>query len=273
VWRLEVPPGQEQGLTPELQRQLMLSRGKVVASLEGEGLEAATEGDKLVVHTPLPASPPGGAPAAYLFAVRSRRRDGTTSVLSNVVVCQPHPVPPAVSGLEAETSEGGITLSWKGEEGEEYLVERRASAAGSWQAVSKESLKEPTFTDTDAVQGTTWEYRVRVVKEGVWGPPTPPLEVPFPDVYPPPPPTAMVCLPEPGRVLIRWEPSSETDVHYTLLRRRSGEAEWSTLGTDLGGLEYTDAAPPGGELEYAVKAIDPAGNVSEAATCTVRVAQ
>jgi hypothetical protein len=168
-------------------------------------------------------------------------------------------------------SESGITLTWKGSEGEEYVVERRAAASGSWEVLTKEPLKEPTFDDTSAAQGATWAYRARVVKDGVWGPPTPALEVAYPDVYPPPPPEAMVCLPEPGRVLLRWEPSTETDVRYTVLRRSAGSADWTTLAADLTALELTDASPGAGELEYAVEAVDPAGNTSERATCTVRV--
>jgi hypothetical protein len=271
VWRLEVPPGQEQGITEELARQLMLSRGRIVATLEGKGLENATEGDKLVYRDPLPAVPTGTTPPTYGYAVRSRRRDGTTSALSNIVGLQPHAVPPAVKGLEVRMSESGITVTWQGEEGEAYLVERRSAAGGGWEVISKEPLKEPTFTDGTAAQGTTWQYRVRVVKDGVWGPPTPTLEVPYPDVYPPPLPAAMVCLPEPARVLIRWEPSSEAGTHYTVLRRRSGSADWTTLAADLTGLEYADAAPEPGETEYAVRAVDPAGNASEPVTCTVRV--
>lgn len=271
VWRLEVPPGQEQGITAELARQLMLARGKIVATLEGQSLEEATRGGKLVYRDPLPAIQGGATPPTYAYAVRSRRRDGTVSALSNIVALQPHAAPPAVEGLEAKASESGITLSWKGEEGEEYLVERRPAAGGMWEVISKAPVKEPTFTDSSIAQGAAWLYRVRVVKDGVWGPPTPPLEVPYPDVYPPPPPAEVVCLPEPGRVAIRWEPSTETDVRYTLLRRTAGTSEWKTLAADLSGLEYTDTAPGSGEMEYAVEAVDPAGNASEPVSCTVRV--
>jgi len=100
-------------------------------------------------------------------------------------------------------------------------------------------------------------------------PPSQELEVPYPDIYPPAPVTSFICLPEPGQVQLRWEASPEPKVTYKIFRRQ-GEGGWDHLEEKFQGTEYTDTAPPSGEVEYAVKAVDAAGNQSDAVYCKVR---
>jgi len=100
-------------------------------------------------------------------------------------------------------------------------------------------------------------------------PPTLELEVPYPDVYPPPPPSNLVCLPEPGDVRLRWDPSPDAGVSYQV-QRRQGDTAWEMVEAQATGTDFTDTAPPAGEVEYQVRAIDAAGNVSTTVTCTAR---
>jgi hypothetical protein len=273
VWRLEVPPGQEQvGTGPqgeELRHQLMLGRGTLLARLEGPSLQAATRGSSLTYRDPLPAMSTGTSLPTLWYAVRSRRRDGTPSALSNIVSWQPRPVPPTPTGFQAKPEVNGIALSWDEVPGFGYVVERRASAAAAWQVVSPLGIEKPSFLDTTAQQGQTWSYRVRSFLKLAASPPSPELEVPYPDVYPPEPLTSFICLPEPGQVQLRWEPSPEPDVTYKIFRRQ-GEGRWVHLEEAFKLTEYTDAAAPSGDLEYAVRVVDAAGNESDAVYCKVR---
>jgi hypothetical protein len=273
VWRLQVPPGQEQagaGLGGvELMRELILARGKLLARLEGPSLQAATRGSSLTYRDPLPKVPAGASESTFWYAVRSRRKDGTASALSNIVTWRPRPVPPTPTGLTAKPQADGIALAWNEVPVVGFVVERRASKAAPWEVISAVGIEKPSYLDTTAQQGQTWEYRVRSWLKGAASHPSVELEVPYPDVYPPPPPTSFICLPEPGLVRLRWEPSTEDDVTYKVFRRQ-GEGGWQHLEEAFAGTEYVDASPPAGEVEYAVKAVDPAGNQSQAVYCKVR---
>jgi predicted small lipoprotein YifL len=273
VWRLEVPPGQEQSASgpqgEELKHRLLVSRGKVIARLEGASLEAATRGASLTYRDPLPEAAAGSSPPTFWYAVRSRRKDGTASALSNIVTWQVQPVPPTPTGFSAAPQADGIALSWDEVPGYTYVVERRPSPEAAWAAVSKIGIETTSFLDTTAVQGQTWYYRVRSLLKRTASPPSPELTVPYPDVYPPPAVTGLICLPEPGLVRLRWDASPESDVTYKVFRR-VGDGGWEHLEESYSTTEYTDAHPPLGEVEYAVKAVDRAGNQSEAAYCRAR---
>ena len=276
VWQLQLAPGQEQvGSGPngqDLRRQLMLGRGKLVARLEGETLQAATRGRSLTYREKLPGVSPGTSPPTLWYAVRSRRKDGTSSALSNFLTWQPQPVPATPTCLVAEPRADGIALSWDVVPGVEYVVERRVSKSVAWEVLQPIGIDQPGFLDTKAEQGQTWWYRVRsIVKTtaATVSPPTPEGEVPYPDIYPPPLVTSFLCLPEPGLVRLRWDASPEPDTRYKVFRR-VGNGGWEHMEEAFKGTEYADTSPPSGEVEYAVKAMDPAGNQSDAVYCKVR---
>jgi len=274
MWRLELPPGQEQiGSGPggeELRRQLMLSRGKLIARLEGESLEAATRGNRLRFVETLPEVVPGSTPSTYWYAVRSRRRDGTSSALSNIAAWQPRPVPAVVRGVAATPRADGIALAWEALSGVTYVVERRNDAGGTWQIIAPVTLSQAAFFDDKATQGESWRYRVRSLVRATAGPVGDEVVVPYPDTFPPPAVSALLCLPEPHAVRLRWDKVGEEGVAY-LVSRRQGDGEWEDVATALGAAELLDDGARPGEAEYAVRAVDKAGNRSETAMCATRV--
>lgn len=278
VWRVQLSPGQEQvGGGPageDIRRQLMLSRGKLVARLEGKSLQEATRGKQLTYRERSPEGAAGTTPPTLWYAVRSRRRDGTPSALSNLLSWRLQPVPAVPTSLVAQPSADGIALSWDAVPDMFYVLERRGSKVAGWDVLEPIRIETPRFLDTKAEQGQSWWYRVRsITMAGVpttVSPPTPEIEVPYPDIYPPPPASSFLCLPEPGRVLLRWGASPDPSVRYKLFRRQD-DAIWRHLEEAFRGAEYTDASPPTGEVEYAVKAMDRFGNQSDAVYCKVRV--
>ncbi len=269
VWRMEVPPGQEGAPNEDLRRQLMLSRGAVVTRLEGPTLEEATRGSSLIYYDALPSGSGEGSPPTYWYAVRSRRADGTASALSNIVAVKPSQVPPAVTGLKAEPGPDGIALTWDAQDGAKYVVDRRRPSEAEFTMVSG-LIDTAEFTDATAVQGDTWVYAVRAMVGGVVGPRSAPLEVPYPDVYAPAPVKGLVCLPEPARVRLSWDPVGEPDVVVRVLRRM-GDGEWVVVAAAASSNELVDTSPPAGELVYAVTAVDVHGNEAQEARCQVRV--
>lgn len=272
VWRLDVPAGQEQvgagAAGVELRRQLMLSRGRLIARLEGRELETATRGAMLEVRDTLSPAPPGQVAPTFWYAVRSRRRDGTPSALSNIAAWQVKAIPPAVQGLEAAPTAAGISLSWQEVPEATYEVERIGVSATAWQTVSPSMHPQPSFVDATAAQSATWRYRVRAIIQGVWGPPSQEVRVAYPDVYPPAPVTNLVCLPEGNAVHLRWDAPAEPNLLFRVFRRR-GEA-WLHLIDDGREPRFSDLDPPAGDAEYAVKSVDASGNESDPVYCTVR---
>lgn len=274
VWRLELPPGQEamvggpQG--EELRRQLMVSRGHLLAKLEGESLERATRGSTLRFTDPVPPTAVGTTPSTFWYAVRSRRRDGTPSALSNIVSWQPKAVPRKATGLRVEPGPSGILLTWDAEEGVTYVVERRGEASAEWEIIAPLDLKEPSFTDRTARQEERWRYRVRYLAMATAGPPSDEVAMLYRDLYPPPAVTGLLCLPEEHAVRLEWDPSPESGVIYKVFRRK-GAGQWAHLAERQETPEFVDEKPPAGDLEYAVRAVDSRGNEADAVTCTVRI--
>jgi predicted small lipoprotein YifL len=269
VWKAVLPPGQEKALEgpqgAELKRQLLLARGKLLARLSGKELEAATRGELLEFREQV-AIPEGQAASFSLYAVRSRKGKGAVSEFSNVVSWQPQVPPPPPGELRAEPQPQGIALRWAGRPETGFRVERRESE-GPWSVLGE--VTGEAFFDRSALQGHRYAYRVRAVARGVTGPPGEQVTVDYRDVYPPEVPANLVCLPEERRIVLRWEPSQEEGVRFKVFRRL-GEGPWVHLEESLEATSYVDQDPPAGELTYAVKAVDRAGNESAAATCTAR---
>ena len=88
-------------------------------------------------------------------------------------------------------------------------------------------------------------------------------------MYPPPAVTGLICLPGPGTVRLRWDPSAEAGVRYRVFRRQ-GEARFANVEPGTVATEFTDGAAPAGDVDYAVKVVDAVGNESEPAYCSAR---
>lgn len=270
VWRTDLPPGQEKSLEGpqgvELKRQLILGRGKLVARLSGNALEAATRGSMLEYREAASLSSGQAAPT-FLYAVRSRRGRGGVSEFSNVATFQVQTPPASPANLQAQPLPEGVALSWEGPADAAFRVERWREKEG-WQVVG-EKVAASHFLDATAQQGSRYAYRVRTTLRNVTGPATPEVKVDYRDIFPPAVPSNLVCLPEPGRVVLRWDPGAEEGVRFKVFRRL-GEGSWQHLSDDWPSTSFVDENPPTGELTYAVKAFDRAGNESVEATCTAR---
>jgi hypothetical protein len=104
----------------------------------------------------------------------------------------------------------------------------------------------------------------------VVGEPGPAVAVEYADRYPPGAPTNLLCLPEGRLVRLRWDGAPEAAAYRVF--RQVGNGIWAHVVDALHELEYEDSAPPPGNLTYAVKTVDAAGNESPPATCTTVVA-
>lgn len=282
VWRATVPAGQEpppptSERERQVRRQLLTARGEVLEALGPAELEAATRGPNLRVTDDLEAWYAEHAdelPAVLWYAVRTVCCGGHPSEMSPIARLAPQLPPAPPEGLTAEPTEAGIRLSWRPGEGA-TLVERR-QAGGDWAPVTENPVPGGEWLDETVVQGQTWRYRLRTVRHvedvgPVIGIPGEEVVVDYPDTYPPPAPDNVVCLPEAARVTVRWGEVAGAS-SYRVLRRREDGA-WDRVAEVGQPTPVEDPSPPAGEVEYAVTAVDAAGNESAPSTCSVRVAR
>jgi len=77
-------------------------------------------------------------------------------------------------------------------------------------------------------------------------------------------PTGLASTSALGQILLSWNANAESDLdHYRLHRATTSGGPYSQIGTAVG-TSYTDVVAGGATYYYIVKAVDSAGNVSEA---------
>lgn len=278
VWRAEIPEGREPQGGSERDRQvrvqLLEARGERLRVVAAEDVAGVVEAGQVVVRDDVAALAARASDAASVvlwYAVRTRCCRGRLSAYSNIVRVTPTAPPEAPETLVLAAGADSITVQWP--EGQtSVLVERSAAGAETWQTLTDQPVRGTSYLDETATQGQSWRYRLRAaeVLEGgqrVVGAPGPERTVEYPDVYPPPAPVELVCLPEGEVVRLRWPAVAEA-VAYLVARSRDG-GSWEQIARLQEGLTHEDQSPPVGSLVYAVRAVDAAGNESEAATCSV----
>ena len=273
LWRAVLPAAMEPKDTSSRARatrvQLLTARGGVRVLLDAAEIAEREHGGVVELTDPLEdvSAADGGV---VWYGVRTRCCRRRLSEMSNIVRLVPGQPPAPPQGFAVKARSDGILLSWTPVEGLSVEVDRSPDGR-DWTVATASPVDGGEWLDQGAPQGTSWYYRARSVEsrptEGnVIGPPSPVVEVPNPDVWPPQPATDLVCLPEGTRVLLRWQPSPDA-VGYRV-ERQLEDGPWQEVATGLTELAYVDASPPPGRLTYAVRALDAAGNAAEPATCT-----
>jgi predicted small lipoprotein YifL len=277
VWRTTLPAAQEPtiGTTAKesrMQAQLIKNHGELLLTLDRDAREQATRGPYLEIRDDLSAWYEQNKelmPLVIWYSIRTICCNQRPSEQSNVGRLAPQipPEPPVEMSLEANIR--GIEITWPAAEGLAAMVER-SSDRQDWLSVTARPVADGRHVDSSAGQGKRWYYRVRSVRvlsddSLVVGDPGPVMGVDYPDVYPPEPPENLVCLPEGDLVRLRWDEVANVDF-YRIFRQREG-GNWQQLSRQQT-VGFEDKSPPIGNLTYAVKSVDSAGNDSEAATCT-----
>jgi hypothetical protein len=277
LWRAHLPTAQEpRGNTSRdraMREQILQSRGERLLLLDTQALERATRGSALEIRDDLVSwyeDNQEEMPLVLWYAVRTVCCNGRESAFSNIARFEPQLPPPPPTNFVLEGTEAGISLVWESPPGAVTVVERSADGV-AWEALTDPPLEVGEWLDASAEQGRTWRYRLRSIRttaDGgrVVGNPGSEEAVEHPDQYPPNPPQDLVCLPEGEKVRLRW--GAVEDAAAYRIHRRQGAGAWRRLVSQHHERELDDNDPPAGNLTYAVKAVDAAGNESEAATCT-----
>lgn len=276
IWRVEIPIGQEPSLADsardrKVRVNLISSRGEIIRKLSGDDLDRATVGSSLRIEDDLSSwleDPEKKAPALW-YAVLSVCCSGRRSEFSNIARIAPKGPREAPEDFSARAQADGILLSWTKPETGKIRIERSEDGS-EWTTLEVNATPENTWLDSDATQGKTWFYRARISSHELsgavhLGKATELLRVEYPDIYPPKPPTELLCLPEAGRIRLRWLASKDARAYRVEGEDSAGRTR--ILAEKLSALSVVDRKAPRGKLIYRVWAIDAAGNRSEPAEC------
>ncbi|WP_432484233.1 pectinesterase family protein [Kineococcus esterisolvens] len=214
------------------------------------------------------------------YRVTAVDRSGNESLPASASVLRTDRVAPAApAGLTATAGEGGVALTWTASTEPDlagYVVQRATGTSTTFDTLTTTALTTAAFTDTTAVPGTAYTYRVRASDlSGNLSEPGAGVGALRPDVTAPAAPTGLGATgTETGNVLT-WTASTEPDLAGYLVFRSvtpdAADGSWTQLtGTPLTEPAFTDTtAPEGATSSYRVVATDTSGNTSAPAAAQV----
>jgi uncharacterized protein len=218
-----------------------------------------------------------GKPLALAVRVRDARRK-RWSEFSPAVAMMYVLVPGAPRDLRASAAENRVELRWAAPPAnidgsvpaalKGYNV-YRAEAGGPAVRLNGKPFPERAFDDTDFIFGKTYSYVVRASVTGeepfAEGADSAVAVVTPKDVFPPAVPTGLTAAAGGSVIMLLWEAGREPDLAgYRVWRRVAGRGSFEPLtARPVAENTYSDAAAaPGVRFEYAVSAVDKAGNES-----------
>jgi len=236
-----------------------------VEPLEGAGLD---QGAVARVQEKLPASlaATAGAVRTYVgVGITTKGRRGPPSRRTAVPLAPPPPSPPKPDVSYTETA---VTVTWPPGPSMAYNVYEVAESSET--QLTKSPVSEPQYTDARMTWGATRCYAVRSVETvdrlTVESEATPPTCVTLTDTFPPAAPKGLQGVATEGVIDLIWDANTETDLDgYILLRGAAPDGELAPLTpAPVRETAFQDRVPGGVRYNYAVKAVDKAGNASEA---------
>lgn len=222
----------------------------------------------------------------YLYKVRSRAGWWYPSSDSNVVTFVWNIPPKVPHGLQLETTDRAVTLSWQPVEENmqgdallqkpAYEIYRKSGDADF--VLIGEPLQNTEFVDTGLENEKLYSYRVRALtgsgetlqagglSKAISGMPS--------DLTPPPKPQNLVVIALPVGIKLAWQAVDSADLAgYRVYRREDGSTEQeliAELGPDQN--QYIDQqVPGGGKWFYSVSSFDAAKQVNESQPCEEEV--
>jgi hypothetical protein len=267
------PPAEPPPAPPPLDSRELA--GAAVRRLEvtGEGIAAATQGDRIVLHLPLAAPLPAEPQVRYLAVRTGAGRE--LSAYSNQAVLLTFPPPAGPNAIEARAQADGVEVGWSGgaAEGEvegHHVYRRDAEVRELGEPLGFVPRGERSYFDPTARYGRRYIYAVTAVARRaprVESAVAAAREVDYRDRFPPPAPADLVALADPGRVRLVWSASDAVDLAGYRVSRRRGEGDWEALTAEpVRATELIDAGladlAAGETVAYRVTAVDELGNES-----------
>lgn len=240
--------------------------------------EAELVSGTLTLTDTLPASPADGTTVRYyaVQAVNGRRR----GPLSPILKVSPNVTLDVPANVGVAYDERGLSLTWApGATGVRFVLDETDSTGAHPKRVTSAPLDTPQF-EAPVEFGKARCFVVRAIQMTagvtVIGEGAAPVCVTPVDRFPPPAPSDTVALALDAAVEVSWTASTASDVAgYVILRAEGTNGTLQPLTPQpVAGPTYRDAtARSGVTYQYAVKAVDGAGNesaVSNRSTVTAR---
>jgi len=178
------------------------------------------------------------------------------------------------SNLRAQASEGAVSLAWDASPDSNvlgYHVHRSPTELGPFTHLARTASDILSFTDTEAVAGQTYTYRVRAMKresspggryhnlsQGAFATVTAGGGAPFP------PGGLMLDTAQVSPLQLSWQDNSSDETGFEVQRRESPGGDWATVSASLPAntTGFADPGPlPGGKTWwYRVRALGAAGH-------------
>jgi hypothetical protein len=254
--------------------ELFLEKARLLASVRPTDAGAS----RMVYRYPI--ADPNYSKAEYVFSLRVREaRKKTLSDLSNEIRIQPQPAPMPPGDVQAEIFQDRIEIRWNPPV--ENFDRTSPPSVGGYnvykltenepeQKLNPAILMKPAFADREFAFGTPVRYMVRAIASAAGAAilesgDSRVAEILPRDTFPPAVPAGLTAVSAPNLITLLWDPNREADLHgYKIWRRVSGTETFSTLTPEpLLENTYTDTAvEKGGRYDYAVTAVDRAGNES-----------
>ncbi len=232
--------------------------GRDIAVVAGGRLAGKAPGDRFELRLPIEDWKLG---RTVILAMTASNRAGRAAGYSNQVKLHPIKPPAAAALSEPVVTQDGIALAWTSPGGaDSYVIERRAADEPDFTPVARAG--QTRFVDQGVRWGRRHEYRIRsftkTAADEAEGRLSATAAVTPTDVFPPVAPQGLRAVSTETSVELSWSLNREADLAgYRVLR--DGQAVSEII--ERAGFSDKQAAA-GREHEYAVIAIDSAGNQS-----------
>lgn len=253
LWAVDVP-----AFGRELTAETIDQYRRPVARIGPEELSSRGPGDRLELRLPLVGWKLG---QLALLAVTVASPAGRHAGYSNQARLHPMEPPAVVDWSDRRVEPGGVALAWKpARHADEYTLER---AEGEGPFVVLGRVVGTSFLDRGVRWGETYGYRIRPIRQSAagWirGHFSPVATVTATDRFPPRAPQSLRAVRAPASIELSWLASTEADLAGYVVYR-NGEVLADLIPQAM----FSDQdAPRNAALEYAVTAVDDAGNESE----------
>jgi hypothetical protein len=156
-----------------------------------------------------------------------------------------------------------VWLSWTPVAGAtSYCVLRgRADGSGAT-AIAKDVTTTAEFIDTTCVNGTTYTYQITAMNAVGISPASPAVKI-TPQRQKPRPPLIQTALGRNTHIILRWLPLWPAATSYTIKRADAVGGPYTTVATNVVGMEYTDTGLTNDRTyHYVVSAVNAASGAS-----------
>lgn len=193
---------------------------------------------------------------------------GTFSYVANsgnLTVTEAAAGPAAPTGLSATTGDASVSLAWIAPAGTvtSYTIQRSTTSGSGYTDISTGSVTGTTYTDSTAVNGSTYFYVVAAVNAGGTGANSNEASA-TPQVPAPAAPTSLGATAGDASVSLVWTAPSGTVSSYTIRRSTSSGSGYSNISAgSVTGTTYTDSTAVNGTTYfYVVAAVNAGGTGS-----------